>query len=69
MFVGMDDIRICVVVFCFVYVFFLVLKILIDIISIDIIYVMTVRIGLSRLYCIMNLYERNNVKSGLFCGI
>ena len=69
MFAGMDDIRICVVVLGSVYVLSPVLKTLTDTISTDTIYAMTVRTGLSRLHCTMNLYERNNVKSGLLCGI
>ena len=69
MFAGMDDIRICVVVLGSVYVLSPVLKTLTDTISTDTIYAMTVRTGLSKLHCTMNLYERNNVKSGLLCGI
>lgn len=52
-FLGLDDFKSSVVMFGFVFVLFLVLKILIDFISIDIIYVMTVSIVKIRviIYC------------------
>lgn len=52
-FLGLDDFKSSVVMFGFVFVLFLVLKILIDFISIDIIYVMIVSIVKIRviIYC------------------
>lgn len=52
-FLGLDDFKSSVVMFGFVFVLFLVLKILIDFISIDIIYVMMVSIVKIRviIYC------------------